>query len=321
MSIVHRFLRFAILRRALGSACPSRFWPGLYAGPGVLLILTFSAGQIMAGEQCLQDTITIDGAPLELELAVSQAPKPFEDTGGKVRNLSRQRPTVLLGLGSGFSWHANSALGPHVSRFIGKGTRPAATMHAGLEWSAKRRFFRCDAAFSAWNSWSYDAAFLNDSLYQLQADGQGGLEQLIRFTYPDLGLELDTLSLPTSTYAMQSVSFGLAFGGEIGKGSTGRKLPCRWWLGATGRMTQSNRENSAINRVGESALPSPSNVLGEARNDWEPTELWSMGIKLGASVPFGRQGWEGTVNGFYSGGVAPLLGLNMGVQKRWVNRR
>jgi hypothetical protein len=305
----------------MGSACPSLCKLRSFGRLACAVLLLHSTAQVFASEGFHRDTITIDGAPLELQLELSQAPKDFEYSGKKARNLSRRGPTVLVGMGSGFSRHSNSTLGPHVSRFIGKPTRPAATIRAGLEWGTERRFVRSDAAITFSNNWSYDALFLNDSVYKVQADGQGGMEQLIRFTYPDLGVEFDTLSLPTSLHAVQSLSIGLVFGGSIGKSPAGRKSPSRWWLGVSGSRTQSKRQGSEVNRVVNSMLPSPSNVLAEARNDWESTELWSLGIRWGASVPMGRQGWEGTVNGSWFGGLAPRLGISCGVQKRWVNKR
>lgn len=321
MSLVHRFLRFTNDVGALGSACPTPHTLLAFGKLSCVILLLQSTLHIVAAERFDRDTITIDGAPLELQLELSQAPEAFEYSGKKARNLSRKGPAVLVGMGSGFSWNSNSTLGPHVSRFIGKPMRPLATIRAGLEWGTERRFLRSDASFGVSNNWSFDTSFLNDSIYGIQTDGQGGMEQLIRFTYPDLGVEFDTLSLPTSLHAVQMLSLGLVFGGFIGKSPVGRSLPSRWWLGISGSRMRSKRQGWEVNRLVNTMLPSPSNVLAEARNDWESTELWSLGVQWGASVPIGRLGWEGTVNGCWFGGTAPRLGISFGVQKRWVNKR
>ncbi|MDB4676429.1 hypothetical protein OAH93_02175 [Flavobacteriales bacterium] len=287
----------------------------------VLFILFLSAGQAQALRPVHKDTITVDGVPLALELEVSQEPISSPDARKKVRNLSRRSPALVWGMAPGVGWSSNSALGQHVSRFIEKGARPSATVLAALEWSAERMFFRCEGAFSAWNAWSYDASFLNDSLYKLESDGEGGLQQLIRFTYPDLGIELDTLSLPVSLHAVQSLSLGIGAGGVMGKKQGGRKAPRRWWCSITGSRLQSRRGINQVNRVLDSTLPSPAGTLDENRNDWEPAKMWSMGLRVGASFPWGRQGWEGLVIGQWSGGPAPLSRISFGIQKRWVNKR
>lgn len=305
----------------MGCACSSPFiLRCLSSNAAVLLLLLFSPVQADASRECHRDTITIDGAPLELQLEVSQAPDAVEESKKKVQNLSRRGPSVTLGMGTGVTGQSNSVLGSPVSRFVNKGARPSLDVHAGLEWSTKRRFLRCEASVSVWDNMSFDAAVLNDSLYKLESSGPGELQQLIRFTYPDLGLELDTLPIPVFSHRVQSASIGLGFGGLIGKRHA-RNQPCRWWGSVMGSWMQSKRGGSEVNRVILGSLPSPSNVQSDERNDWEPTDLWSLGMRLGASVPLGRKGWEGLFLGCWSGGLAPRWVLSLGVQKRWVNRR
>ena len=286
----------------------------------MLFILILSFGHALAFSPSHRDTITVDGVPLALELEVSQVPSSALDPNKKARNLSRRGPDLVLGVGLGMVWPSNSTLGAPVSRFIEKGVRPSASVLAALEWRVERRFLRCEAAFSAWNAWSYDASSLNDSLYKIEADGQGGLQQLIQFTYPNLGIELDTLALPLSSHSVHSVSLGIGAGGVMGKKPAGRKLSRRWWVSITGSRQQSQRGNSQVNRILDAALPSPSTVLAEDRNDWEPAELWSIGLRAGASAPMGRQGWEALVVGHWSGGPAPFSGVSFGIQKRWLNK-
>lgn len=274
----------------------------------------------------LQDTITIDGVPLELNLALSteEVGGPDEAPPSKSSRATRMRrgesPDILLGITGGVGGQLASPVGTGLGRFMGRGPTACGALSVAMEWQGQGPFVRLGLEAKRWTEQAYTASALNDSLFGLGADGLGGLEQRIRFTYPDLGIELDTLPLPVSAVPVQALGIAVSLGGELGGGSRFRRSGPRWWVGARGEWVRSARTEQQINRVPEGALPSPAAVLGAGRNDWEPTQYWAVGLHGGLGVPLGSNGWECLLTGDWAGGSAPRWAASIGLQKRWGNR-
>lgn len=273
-----------------------------------------------------QDTITIDGVPLELNLALSKEegggpaadlpPKP----NSKTRTWRGESPDILVGLTGGVGGQLASPVGIGLGRITGRSPAACGALFVAMEWQGQGPFVRVGFEAKRWTEQAYAAGALNDSIYSLGSDGMGGLEQRIRFTYPDLGIELDTLPLPVSIVPVQSLGIAVSLGGTPDAVRRSRRPGPRWWVGAKGEWVRSARTEQQINRVSEGALPAPSTALGAERNDWEPTKYWSVGLRGGLAVPMGRKGWECLLMGDWSGGSAPRWGASVGLQKRWGNR-
>ena len=296
------------------------------SGVEILLMAVVNLGASAPQLTLSQDTITIDGVALELNLALSteEAKGPDVDPRSKSNSKARIRrgtsPDILLGLTGGVGGQLASPVGTGLGPFVGRGSTACGTLSLAMEWRGAGPFVRLGFEAKRWTEQAYSTDALNDSIYSLGADGMGGLEQRIRFTYPDLGIELDTLSLPLSAVPVQALGVAVSLGGARDVGRRSRRLGSRWWMGARGEWVRSARTEREVNRIPEGALPSPASVLGADRNDWESTQYWAVGLHAGWAVPLGRKGWECVVVGDWSGGSAPRWAASVGLQKRWVNR-
>jgi hypothetical protein len=296
------------------------------SGVEFLLLAVVNLGWNAPQLSLSQDTITIDGVPLELNLALSKEEVGVPDVDAPSKSKSKTRtwrgefPDVLVGFTGGVGGQLVSPVGLGLGRFMGRGSDACGALSVAMEWRGQGPFLRLGFEAKRWTEQAYAASALNDSIYGLGADGVGGLEQRIRFTYPDLGIELDTLPMPVSAIPVQSLGFALSLGGTSDAHRRSRRPGPRWWLGAKGQWVRSARTEQQINRVPEGALPSPANVLGTDRNDWESTQYWAVGLHGGLAVPVGRRGWECLLIGDWSGGSAPRWAASVGLQKRWGNR-
>ena len=266
-----------------------------------------------------QDTITVDGVPLILELDVTEV-AGFEQPKGKVKSRSLfGKPDLLLGVNAGVTRYQESAEGMRLSGFLNKGYRPTVGIIPTLEWKAGPGFVRFEAGLDLHEDWAYDSAALDDSLFGLAPDGNGGLEQWVYRTY-DIGIELDTLPVPVALIREQGASVGLSLGGDwtMGRRTAGA---WRWWTGIHGRWSRSGRMNRQVNRISSSMLPSPAGVEGAERNDWEELQAWVWGLTGGLTFPLGANGWSGLVCGRYAAGDRGHWAFNVGLQYRRGTRR
>lgn len=295
-----------------------RHRPSRHVGVGWLAFLSLVSLSSVAVAHGGRDTITVDGQPLELQLDIMEV-APFVEgpSKGKVRRTARPGPDWVLALGMGAVQHPDDALGTRVSRFAGKGARPALDLRVGPEWSGDRGFLRMTMGFQSYRDWSFISTALDDSLYALAPDGAGGLEQWTSSFYPSLGIELDTLPVPMEPHRVMAASFGLSFGGawstSRGDQGVGRS---RWWAGFHGRFSASGRGPTEINRVALDAVPAPPGQEGAARHDWEAPRHVDWGVQGGASGPLGDTAWDWTCILDWSGGRVSRWAAVLGVQYR-----
>ena len=296
-------------------ACLANTYRCLVACSFLLLGFTYSAS---AGS--LQDTITIDGVPLNLELDVTET-SAFQQAKGKVKSTSLfGKPDLLLGVTAGITRHQENAKGMKLSGFLNKGYRPTMGIMPALEWKSGQGFVRLEAGFDLHEDWAYDSAALDDSLFGLAPDGNGGLEQWVYRTY-DIGIELDTLPVPVALVREPAIRIGLSFGGDWEMGRRAAVGTWRWWTGFHGRWSRSGRLSGQVNRISATMLPSPAGVEGDERNDWEELEALVWGWTGGVAFPLGANGWSGLVCGRYAAGDRGHWAFNVGLQYRRGTRR
>ena len=244
----------------------------------MLLAFSFSG---MA--KSLSDTITVDGVPLELELNVMEVVPPQPPAKGGKGKLLRGRvmPDVLVGICGGVLRRPTNAQGQTLDAFLQRGLRSVAGGNVAFEWRQQDMFLRLNLSADVMNEVAFDALFLDDSLLAVEPDGSGGLEQHIFRTY-ELGIEVDTLSLPTSKHTLTSGVLSISLGG-IRSNPRDRSESFRWWAGFHWRASKGTRGTSQINRMISDRLPSPAGVEGEQRNDWEPNRAAGWGVQAGLS--------------------------------------
>ena len=267
-----------------------------------------------------QDTITVDGVPLILELDVTEM-AGFEQPKGRVKSRSLfGKPDLLLGATAGVTRHQENAQGMRLSGYLNKGFRPTMGITSALEWKSGPGIVRLEAGLDLHEDWAYDSAALDDSLFGLAPDGNGGLEQWVYRTY-DIGIELDTLPVPVALVREQAIRIGLSFGGDWEMGRRAAVGTWRWWTGFHGRWSRSGRLSGQVNRISSTMLPSPAGVEGAERNDWEKLKAWVWGWTGGVAFPLGPKGWSGLVCGRYAAGDRGHWAFNVGLQYRWGTRR
>lgn len=234
------------------------------------------------------DTITVDGVPLELELNIMEVtpPRPPAKEGKGKLLRGRAMPDVLLGVGAGTMMRPTNAQGQTLDAFLQRGLRSSLGGNLAFEWRQQDMFLRFNLSADVMNEVAFDARFLDDSLLAVEPDGIGGLEQHIFRTY-ELGIEVDTLSLPTSRHTLTSGVLGISLGG-VRSNPRGRGESFRWWAGFHWRAVKGTRGASQINRMMSDRLPSPSDVEGEQRNDWEPNRATGWGVQAGLSRNLGN---------------------------------
>ncbi len=282
-----------------------------------VLTLVLPMGAVISASPCGQDTITVDGVPLELELNIMEvaAFSPEKEKRG-TRNPGWISPQFKLGWSAGMTGYPRNANGQRLTAFLERSLRPEFVLSPSLEWHAERSFLRLECSFDLHRDLSYDARALDDSLYAIVADGSSGLEQWVRYTY-DLGIELDTLEVPTSHYMQRSAMIAVSLGSNsLPERGIQRSSSIQWWAGFHLRLGWSGRKEMDVNRV-PVELPSPAEVLGSDRNDWEPAALSGLGLQCGFSLPMRRQEWSWILNGSWTAGLASRWALTAGIQRRW----
>ena len=279
--------RSAIHKRVGRKRCGlcTSFLPAIICTYGRLILtgMLLACSSASFGAMVLSDTITVDGIPLQLELDIMEVspPRPPANKGKGKTIRGRNMPDVVVGVGWGAMMRPTSAQGPTLDAFLQRGLRPVSGANLTLEWRQERMFLRVNVAGDVMKEWAFDARFLEDSLYEVEPDGSGGLEQRIFRTY-DLGIEIDTLSLPTSAHRVTSGVVGISLGGIRSGPRSGQEL-FRWWAGFHWRAARGSRTPSQINRMIPDGLPSPAGVEGEQRNDWEPNQSSGWGVQAGLS--------------------------------------
>jgi len=287
---------------------------------GVFLVWALFVHSVQ-GLAAEKDTITVDGTPILLELAITETDPAVvsHSVKGKVKRGSRRGPDVCAGLGTGWILHPDNATGDRLSRFIGKGDRLSISVPWAAEWEQGARLVRLELGLETHCDWAYDATFLDDSLYQIAPDENGGLEQWVAIDVGDLGIELDTLPLPTLLYASKSATLALCTGGVLNQGRTNKGLIHRWWMGFHGRWTWDNRTEREVNRLPDAMLPSPAQTTGSDRNDWEENRHFTWGLQAGASRRIRKTPVEWMMSGQFVAGPRPRWSVMLGVQYRWVS--
>lgn len=257
----------------LRGSCGSRF----------LVVLLFAGLSLSGSAMSLSDTITVDGVPLQLELNIMEVtpPRPPAKEGKGKKLRGRAMPDVLVGFGGGVLMRPTSAQGETLDAFLQQGLRSSAGGNMAFEWRQQDVFLRLNLSADVMNEVAFDARFLDDSLLAVEPDGNGGLEQHIFRTY-ELGIEVDTLSLPTSNHTVTSGVLSVSLGG-VQSSPRGRGERFRWWAGFHWRAAKGTRGPSQINRMISGRLPSPAAAEAEERNDWESNRATGWGVQAGLS--------------------------------------
>jgi hypothetical protein len=266
-----------------------------------------------------RDTITVDGVPLELELDILEVDpvRSSQDRRKRIRGWGGQGPDVLVFACGAGSLSPRNATGEGVAAFLGRGLRPGMLLGAASEWKSERRFLRVEAEVGRSTEWTFDAVALEDSLFGVAHDGAGGMEQWVFTTY-DIGIEIDTLPLPVAMRPVALGGLGLNLGGFWRGTSTGRTGSAgQWWAGFKGSWIASRRGSTEVNRIAAEGVPSAAAIVGEARNDWEPTSHFSWGLGVGVAAPLGRSGWSWVAKGQWSAGPIPRWAIHAGLQFRF----
>lgn len=277
----------------------------------------FTAGAPLLALPCGRDTITVDGVPLELELDIMEV-APYVDGKGRKGGVRRTSPapSFNLDLMAGVTGYPRNSSGERLSAYMGRGARPLMGFSPSVDWRGARSFLRLACALDAHQDWSFDASALDDSLYALAPDGDGGLEQWLLYDY-ELGIELDTLEVPTSRYVQRSAMVAVSLGGYNGRPGSRRGTPSlEWWAGFHLRIGQNGREANEINRV-TSGLPSPASALGGARNDWEPITVTGVGMQCGLAKALRKPEWSWVVKASWTAGLVSRWSVAFGVQRQW----
>lgn len=201
---------------------------------------------------------------------------------------------------------------------MGKSIRPLVAILPALQWSDNQRLLKVRSALVHTSEWAFDAASLDDSVYVLAPSEDGLLEQWLRFDYPDLGIELDTLPVVVSRVPVSRFGLGISLGSLGNMGGRGRRgRPWSWWGGVDVWMTRSLRTEAQVSRVNLSAPPTTAQVLGASRVDWDPVHWMDWTVHAGASVKGPGEHWHWMVQGDFAGGGSPRWSLIAGLQYRW----
>lgn len=285
----------------------------------LMILVCLGVGHVGRASAAPRDTITVDGAPLELELDILEVDPvmPSEEGRKRIKGWGGQGPDVLVTACGALAMHPGNATGEGVSAYMGRGVRPGLCMGGVLEWKGKQRFLRVEAEIGRSTEWTFDAAALKDTLFGVAPDGAGGLEQWVYTTY-DIGIEIDTFPLPTALRPLSVGGLGVSLGGYWGGAGRGRtQASGLWWAGFKGTWIASGREATEVNRMAAGGVPSPAAIVGDARNDWEAVSHFAWGLGAGASSPLGRAGWSWLVKGQWAAGPIPRWALQAGLQFRF----
>lgn len=291
--------------------------------PLILVLLLISPTQLWSAGR---DTITVDGVALELELDIRNSDAAGagvnDNDRGKVRRLGPGRADFCLGLGAGWIFHPSNALGNRLSQYTGKWGRWSTHVPLAAEWQVDSRLIRMELGLENYRDWAYDSAVLDDQLFQLAPDDNGGVEQWVAVNVGELGIELDTLPLPTFTYSTSSAMMAVSLGSAGRRRSyAGSVAPLHWWAGFHGRWIWDNRADSHVNRIPDNMLPSSAQVTGPARNDWEANQSFIWGLQFGMSKGIRKSPWEWMASGQLVAGPLPRFSCMLGVQYRWTRNR
>lgn len=272
------------------------------------------AGEANAGVPTAgQDSITVDGVPILLSLSVTEE---GQNDGGPDRNVRAKRtgapPAFSTSLFVGSTALAGNVAGLPVARFAGRGLRPSVGIQGQWLWSGPRMSWRLGLELGAWSDVHYDTRQLEDSLYALEPDDQGGIRQLTRQTY-DLGIELDTVPLVLDQAGVWTSAITL----EWRKSKRGRGRS-KWsmWGGVWARVIQSPRGETAAERVPESGWPDPRTTLGDQRGDWIAETTWGAGAFATLEKAWSKQ-WAGFIRFDLHAGQRQYSGLRLGLTRRF----
>lgn len=275
-----------------------------------LLLLGGGHAKAAASEQ---DSITVDGVPLLLSLSISE--EGSEGDGQEPKGRAQRRrlpPEFSASMSAGGSVFAGNAAGMPVARFAGRGFRPTGAVQGRWMWSGPRMSWRLGFEMEACSDLRYDFRQLEDSLYALDADGQGGIRQLTRQTY-DLGIELDTVPLTLEQGVMRSSAITLEWRKSTRSGS---RSTWSLWGGAWARVVHWPRAEPAAERVPESGLPDPRGITGSHRSDWMAETTWGAGAFVTIEQAWSRV-WSGFIRLDVHAGQRQYTGLRLGLTRRF----
>jgi len=276
-------------------------------GRHVGLILLLLGGSLNPSLATTRDTITVDGVALRLDLDVQKAGRSM-DRGRGVSPWAR--PDVEVSLWTGGFRSSESVEGVAVEAMAGRSVRPAVAVEAAWIWRQDNRSLRLGLRGGVREVWTYDVQDLDDSLYAIAGNGEAGLEQWIQRTY-ELGIELDTITLPVSRHLAQELQLSLDRGGRLGhRGKAGR-----WWAGVHVGITMLDRAVTEAERLPGNGRPEPASVVGEARLDWIDTMTLGAGLHIGMSTTLGS-GWTCGWRGGWTAGLRSGLWGSVRIGRR-----
>ena len=258
-----------------------------------------------------QDSITVDGVPLVLDLDLRLAESTITPHRAKVKGRSVQ-PIAVFGV-SMLGWRQISdAAGVPLSERVGASIQPAVSAMGGAIWKTEAKQWKLEAEWGVHRALTMDILSLDDSAFAIEPNGQGGLEQWVQRTY-ELGVELDTLPVSLTERAIQMGSISLSMGSHEpsrkGKAWT-------WWGGVHVKWSRLNRSPFEVERIPAFGMPDEREQMGSARQDWVPFDTWALGGRLALERRFDDR-WSSWLRGEWSSGLRSHWAIGVGVSCRF----
>jgi hypothetical protein len=259
-----------------------------------------------------QDTITIDGVPLTLNLDV----QTLESSSKAKSNNTKGRlfkPTIYGGVLSNAIRQFPDLAGRTLADVSNHSIQPGAKALAGIQWASESKQWRAELELGSWRMLTMDVLTLDDSAIALMPSAQGGVEQWVERQY-DLGVELDTLPVPLTSRWAQFASLSFSMGGRkpLRKGKS-----WTWWFGAQIQWAMLRRSATELERVPDSGVPDNSNVAGPDRIDWVPHQTIGGGLRFALERNFNAQ-WSATLRAEWNSGRRSNGLVGVGLVHRFV---
>ena len=256
-----------------------------------------------------RDTITVDGAVLQLDLELSEA-GPRETVDG--RGLSPwARPEMKVSVWTGGVRMLEGVQGQSLESVAGRSVRPCASAEISWTWTQEDRLLRLGLSAGVREVWTYDANTLDDSLYAVSGSDGGGLEQWIQNTY-ELGIELDTVPLLFDRRLAREGRAMLERGGKLG-GRRGGEWT--WWAGVHLFLVHLDRESVESERLPVVGRPDEGQILGRDRADWIPMTTLGWGLQVGVEHNLDGN-WSWAVRGGWTSGLRSGVWCRAGLAHR-----
>lgn len=295
---------------------------GLFGrSPGLNLLAMLKLGMMMVALWWLspaafatspQDTISVDGVPLTLNLDV----QTLESSSTTKSNNTKGRlfkPTIYAGVLSNAIRQFPDLAGRTLADASNHSIQPGAKALAGIQWASESKQWRAELELGSWRMLTMDVLTLDDSAIALMPSAEGGVEQWVERQY-DLGVELDTLPVPLTSRWAQFATLSFAMGGRK---PVRRGKSWTWWFGAQLQWAKLRRSATELERIPGSGVPDKSNVVGPDRTDWVPHQTIGGGLRFALERNFNAQ-WSAMLRTEWNSGRRANGIIAVGLVHRFV---